>query len=64
MKKLEKKQSIVVPILIDAILFARISYKMMDILNAFNPKVMNFEFEPEVQYNGFSNAITVLKIKD
>lgn len=64
MKKLEQKRSIIVPILVDAILFARISSRMMDILNAFNPTVMNFEFEPEVQYNGSSNAITVLKIKD
>ncbi|GIZ08358.1 hypothetical protein [Flavobacterium sp. UMI-01] len=64
MKKLEKKRCVVVPILMDAILFARISNRMMDILNAFNPKVTEQEFEPEVHYHGICNAITVLKIKD
>lgn len=64
MKKIEKKQCVVVPILIDAILFARISNRMMDILNAFNPKVTKHEFEPEMQYNGICNAVNILKIKD
>ena len=64
MKKIAKKQSVVVPILMDAILFARISDKMIGVLNAFNPTVINAEFEPEIQYSGCNNAVTVLKIKD
>jgi bifunctional DNase/RNase len=64
MKKIEKKRDLVVPIIIDAILFARISDKMMGVLNAFNPTIHDFEFEPEMQYNGSSNAVSVLNIKD
>jgi hypothetical protein len=52
-----------VPIIIDAILFARISDKMMGVLNAFNPTIHDFEFEPEMQYNGSNNTVSVLNIR-
>jgi hypothetical protein len=51
-----KKRDLVVPIIIDAILFARISDKMMGVLNAFNPTIHDFEFEPKCNIT----ALTIL----
>lgn len=64
MKKIEKKQSIVVPILVDAILFSRISVQMTALLNAFNPKEITCDFDPESYYSGSCSATAILKIKD
>jgi hypothetical protein len=58
------KSKIVVAILSDAIIFARLSSKMSDILNIFDPKNSGFEFELQDNYSGSNTAIDVLKIKD
>ena len=58
------KYKVVVSILSDAIIFSRLSCKMFDILNVFDPKNQGHEFDLEFNYSGMNNAISVMKIKD
>ena len=64
MKSVKNKSEIVIAILSDAIIFSRISCKIHDILNIFDPKNEGQEFDLEFNYNGINNAIYVMKIKD
>jgi hypothetical protein len=58
------KLVIVKNILSDAIMFSRLSSKMFDILNAFNPKTPVHDFSLQDNYYGISNATDILKVKD
>lgn len=58
------KYKVVVSILSDAIIFSRLSCKMFDILNIFDPKNQGQDFDLEMEYGGMNNAISVMKIKD
>lgn len=51
-------------ILCDAIIFARLSYKLDDILNIFNPNEAEHDFALQNEYSGMCSATMVLKIKD
>lgn len=64
MVTVKNKSKIVVAILSDAIIFSRLSYKMYDILNIFDPTDKVEDFNLEFNYCGMNNAIAVLKIKD
>ena len=57
------KYKLVVSILSDAIIFSRLSCKMFDILNIFDPKNEGQDFDLEFNYNGMNNATSVMKIK-
>lgn len=54
----------VIGIINDAIIFTRISCKMYDILNIFEPKNGEHEFELEHNYSGINNAFDIMKVKD
>jgi hypothetical protein len=58
------KLAIVKNILSDAIIFSRLSSKMGDILNVFNPGTPVHEFNLVDHYYGISNASDILKVKD
>ncbi|MBF2709454.1 hypothetical protein [Flavobacterium soyangense] len=58
------KMKIVKNILSDAIIFSRLSGKMSDILNLFNPNNPEQDFNLESKYYGISNAGDILKVKD
>ncbi len=60
--KLSNRDSLVVSILKDAIIFQRISNAMFRAVNAFNNGMK--DFEPEQHYSGLSNALQVLGIDD
>ncbi|MFV8269719.1 hypothetical protein ACNQGP_07245 [Flavobacterium sp. GT2N3] len=64
MENLKDKSKVVVSILTDAIIFSRLSCKMYDILNIFDPKNQGQEFDLEFNYSGMNNAISVMRIKD
>jgi transcriptional regulator NrdR family protein len=64
METVKNKSKVVVAILSDAIIFSRLSCKMFDILNIFDPKNQSQDFDLEINYSGMNNAIAVLKIKD
>ncbi len=58
------KMKIAVNIIKDAIIFSRLSSKMYDILNLFNPNKPVQEFDLEGKYYGIDNVIAIFKIKD
>ena len=64
METVKNKSKVVVAILSDAIIFSRLSCKMFDILNIFDPKNQGQDFDLEMEYSGMNNAISVMKIKD
>lgn len=64
MVTLKNKSKVVVAILSDAIIFSRLSCKMFDILNIFDPKNQDQDFDLEFNYSGMNNAIAIMKIKD
>lgn len=64
METVKNKSKIIVSILSDAIIFSRLSCKMFDILNIFDPKNQDQDFDLEFNYSGMNNAISVMKIKD
>lgn len=64
METVKNKSNVVVGILSDAIIFSRLSCKMLDILNIFDPKNQGQEFDLEFSYSGINNAMSVMKIKD
>ena len=64
METVKNKSKIVVSILSDAIIFSRLSCRMLDILNIFDPKNEGQDFDLEFNYSGMNNATSVMKIKD
>jgi hypothetical protein len=58
------KLVIVKSILCDAILFTRLSNKMLGVLNVFQPNNQVHEFSIIDHYYGISNAEDILKVKD
>lgn len=58
------KLTIVKSILSDAIMFTRLSSKMVGVLNIFHPKTPVHEFSMNDHYYGISNAGSILKVKD
>jgi hypothetical protein len=58
------KLAIVKNILCDAIMFTRLSSKMVGVLNIFHPQTPVHEFSMNDHYYGISNAGSILKVKD
>lgn len=58
------KMKIAANIIKDAIIFSRLSSKMYDILNLFNPNNPVQDFDLESKYYGIDNVLAFFKIKD
>jgi hypothetical protein len=58
------QEQAIIGIIEDAILWNRISRKMLDIINAFHPSELEHEFHPEYKYNSYSNAFCLMGIYD
>lgn len=60
--KLTEKEQLIVNIISDHVIFARIARSMLDIINVINPSKGEEFFEPEMNYIGVSNALDLLSI--
>ena len=62
--KNNQQEEAIIGVIQDAIVWARISVKMVGIINAFNPSSEECEFGADTTFIGYENAFRIMRILD